>query len=233
MKIQTLILISLSFFFFGSNILISESTFTGNDIEEATIEYIKSVVKDEIEIEILTNLHDKIFKPSGVTASFVTNGNKLRGNTAVYLEFFYNGKQIEKISIPLKIKIYSEVPVAIENISSGQNLSNSYEIRREDVSDYDVEKIASPNELKKAISKRHISKGRVITEDLISKNNLIRRGDEVDIIVVAGSVYVVSSGMAITDASEGEKVRVKKNGQKNQILTGWTGSDGKVYIKAR
>lgn len=225
-------IIAIALFFANMN-LYAKSTFTGEDIKIAAIEYVESITPDNYEVEVLGTLIDKTFRSDDIEGNFKKGMRDLRGITSITLEFAKNGKRLDAMSIPIRVKIFKEVPVAKSNIKVGEQLNGKYEVYRVDISSYREEQLISADAIKNAVCKRFVSKGKVISREKITYNSVITRGEPVEIVVVAGAVQVFSTGTAITDAAPGEKVRVKKNGNKNKVLTGWAGEDGRVYIKAR
>jgi flagella basal body P-ring formation protein FlgA len=65
-----------------------------------------------------------------------------------------------------------------------------------------------------------------------SSEIVIRRGENVRIVVVSGSVQVSAAGTALQDAAEGDLIRVRRNGTRSKILQGTAGADGNIYISS-
>lgn len=65
-----------------------------------------------------------------------------------------------------------------------------------------------------------------------SSEIVIRRGENVRIVVVSGSVQVSATGTALQDAAVGDLIRVRRNGTRSKILQGTAGADGNVYLSS-
>ncbi len=231
------IIISIILFFMISPISFAKSTFTSDRIEEAVKSFVLEKVYGDIEIEVLGGIRDRIFEDDNILAEFIlTDDIEIRGITGVTLKFTNTkGDLKELMNIRLRVRIFQDVPVAVRDIKIGDYLYGAVDFRRMEVTKYNDGEIATKESIKTCVARKDIIKGHIVMKNKLAKGMVIKRGQQVDVVVVAGSVQVFSSGQALTDASVGEQCRIKRdNAERNQgIMTGWAGEDGKVYIKAK
>lgn len=208
----------------------SHSFFSGDNIKSACINYIYSVINDEFEIKITDKIQNQSFEEDKVYARFQGDKNTLKGNTHVIVEFLKDEKIIKRLTIPVYIKIYKKLPVAVKSIFSGKQIKNGdFELKKIDATNLNDEDIASEEEILGAIAKRNILKNNVILKSYIQAGNQINRGQRVEINVISGAVRIRTTGTALQDGSAGSEIRVKKDNT-NVILNGVVSEDGTVLI---
>ena len=234
---KKIIIISFIFLFAITSFSFAKSTFSADRIGEAVKAFVAERVYGDTEIEVLGGIRERTFESDNIVAEFIMQENvEIRGLCAVTLKFSdTNGNLKEILNIRLRVKIYQEVPVAVRDIAIGDYLLGAVDFRRMEVTKYSEGEIATHESIKSCVCRKDIIRGHVVLKNKLAKGMVIKRGQQVDVVVVSGSVQVFSSGQALTDASAGEQCRVKRdNAKRNQgIMTGWAGEDGKVYIKAR
>jgi flagella basal body P-ring formation protein FlgA len=220
-----------------SSFSFAKSTFTADRIEEAVKAFVQEKVYGDIEIEVLGGIRDRIFEEDNIFAEFIlTDDVEIRGICGVTLKFSDNrGELKELMNIRLRVRVFQEVPIAVRDIKIGDYLYGAVDFRRKEVTKYNDGEIATKESVKTCVARKDIIKGHIVMKNKLAKGMVIKRGQQVDVVVVAGSVQVFSSGQALTDAAAGEQCRIKRdNGKREQgIMTGWAGEDGKVYIKAK
>jgi flagella basal body P-ring formation protein FlgA len=188
------------------------------------------VINDEVEIKVTDNIPNQNFEEDKVYARFQGDKNTLKGNTHVIVEFLKDEKTIKKITIPVYIKIYKKLPVAVKTIISGKQIKNGdFELKKIDATNLNAEDIVSEDEILGAIAKRNISKNNVILKSYIQSGNQINRGQKVEINVISGGVRIRTSGTALQDGLAGSEIRVRKDNT-NVILNGVVSEDGTVVI---
>ncbi|MDF2635242.1 MAG: flagella basal body P-ring formation protein FlgA, partial [Pelosinus sp.] len=69
----------------------------------------------------------------------------------------------------------------------------------------------------------------VITDSMVNKPVLIKRGSMVILIALVGSMEVTASGQAMQDGYEGQLIRVK-NVNSNKIVLGKVIEENKVQV---
>jgi len=210
--------------------LYSLSYFSGDNIKSACVNYIYSVINDEVEIKVTDNIPNQNFEEDKVYARFQGDKKTLKGNTHVIVEFLKDERIIKRITIPVNIKIYKKLPVAVKTIISGKQIKNGdFELKKIDATNLNSEDIVTEDEVLGAIAKRNISKNNVILKSYIQSGNQINRGQKVEINVISGGVRIRTSGTALQDGLAGSEIRVRKDNT-NVILNGVVSEDGTVVI---
>ncbi len=222
-KLITILLILIT-----SN-LYAESTFSGERLKKACINYAYSILGNDIEISIKQNIQDEVFEQDNVIAKCTGNSKNLRGNCYIGIEFYESDRLIRRIEIPARIKIWSTVPIALKSMHKGEIIDeNSITYEKRDITYINYEIVS----LEKILGKRinaNITAGNIITGGLIENNKTIHRGDQVRIIAQSGAVRISSSGKALQDATIGQKIRIQREGTRD-ILEGYIARDGNIYL---
>lgn len=229
---KLIIFIALTSIFFITllNDLYSRSYFSGDNIKSACINYIYSITNDDVEIKINDNIQSQNFEEYKVYARFQGDRNSLKGNTHVIVEFMKDEKILKRITIPVNIKIYKKLPVAVRTIFSGKQIKNGdFELRKVDATNINLEDIVNEDDVLGAIAKRNISKNDPILKSSIHLGNQINRGQKIEINVISGAVRIRTTGTALQDGQAGSEIRVRKDNS-NVILSGIISEDGTVVI---
>lgn len=210
--------------------LYSRSYFSGDNIKSACINYIYSVVNDEVEVKVSDKIPNQNFEENKVYARFQGDRNTLKGNTHVIVEFLKDERIIKRITIAVNIKVYKKLPVAVKTIYSGKQIKDGdFKIKKIDATNLNTEDIVNEEEVLGAIAKRNITKNNVILKPYIQSGNQINRGQKVEINVISGGVRIRTSGTALQDGLAGSEIRVRKDNT-NVILNGVVSEDGSVVI---
>lgn len=226
-KIFILVLILLA----ASSMLQARSSFSGERLREATINYIKESTEEDVEISISKTIEDVTFSQNGVTARFSGDKN-FRGTGYAAIEFVLDDKVLKRIQIPCNVKFFENVSVATRNIQRGEIISaNDVEYQRKDVT-YFNNRIASKEGIVGREARVNIPSNSIFTELVLKKQEVIKRASKVEIRVISGAVQITANGTAMQDASAGEQVRVRRDGTQT-ILTGIAAEDGSVLINLR
>jgi flagella basal body P-ring formation protein FlgA len=71
--------------------------------------------------------------------------------------------------------------------------------------------------------------GTVISQQTVKPKKIVRRGEMITLIAVAGSMQVKMNGTALSDASLGQKIRVKNSSPK-RVVEGVVDGPGLVRV---
>lgn len=215
----------------------ARSTFSSERIREAAKQYVVSQVPGDCEVEVLGRVPDKSFDSDNIKAEFKMTEGHVAGLGSLMLKFSEHGNRVEIVNLRIRVRRFAEVPVAVRSVSVGDYLYGAVEMRRMEITAFNPDEIASKSEIKTCVARKIISEGNIVMKNKITKGNVIKRGQQVDIVVISGPVQVYTSGMAVTDAAAGERCKVKRDSRdgrnRNDYMTGWAGTDGKVYVKAQ
>ncbi len=211
----------------------SKSTFSGERLKEACLNYIYNMVGSNAEVSISQNIEDQTFDESGIVANCYGEEKSLRGNCYIIIEFHQNGFLKRRLQIPVRIRIFSDVPTATKTIFRGETVKASeISIEKKDVTNYSSEDILLADDIIGKKASNNISEGSIITRLSIEREKTINRGDKVKIIVETGAIRISAAGEALQDGAPGEMILVKREGT-DVKLKGKVGIDGSITIAER
>lgn len=163
-----------------------------------------------------------ILTPVGniVLNSSVPYGVKYNTPTTVRMAVNVNGQSFSAINLRFDVKVYRQVAVAASQISQGEALT-SEKLRYEKVS---IGRLPSTyfTDMNKIIgleTRRPLTPGTVITDIMLNKPIVIKRGSVVNIIARIGSMEVTTVGKAMQDGYVGQLIRVQ-NMNSNKFISG-------------
>lgn len=211
-------------------VAVSKSTFSAERLEAAVMNYVKSNVKFENEIDIISMINDKKFDDNNVAAAIVHN-QELRGLTSIYLEFRNEERLLDRQKINLRVKIFAQIPVAALEIEKGKFISESDILyKNTEITELNTAEILQKNSIigKKATEK--ILKDYPLLSSKLTSDIMITRGEKVEIIAIAGAVQIKTFGVAMNDAKAGEMIRVKRDGSSKKIVMGRVSEFGSIIL---
>jgi flagella basal body P-ring formation protein FlgA len=213
------------------NLTFAKSTFSGERLREACLEYIQSVVNEDSEINVSSNIQAVEFSDDDITAQCVASAGSLRGNCYITIEFLKDAKLIRRMNVPVQVKIFALVPVAFTNIKGGGEFTeNNIKIERKEVTNIKSDDVINQDYVFGQSAKRNVNNGMIITKSMLDMGFGIKRGEKVVIVAVSGAISVKSMGVALNDAEVGQDIRVKRDGI-NAVLTGTVSENKQVLIK--
>ncbi len=216
---------------FSVSRVFGESNFSAERLRQACKSYVESVTGNDVDITIATNIIDQSFDNDNIIAKFKSNGSVLKGNTHIAIEF-YNGQElIKRLEIPVRIKVFRNMPVSARAIRKGEEISDAdIRIIRSDVTYLRDDDLVDDDYMSGKKASRNIPEGVILLNNYFAPDISISRGDKVTIIVESGSVRIRSTGVSLQDGSIGGFIRIKRDGSK-KIIEGKIGPDAMVYLK--
>ncbi len=227
MKFNLLIVIILAILLLPAG-LQAESTFSGDRLEKACIDYVNKLLGEQCEVSVVKQIGDQVFQKDGITAKCHAEPKNLRGLSYVGLEFRQGDKIVKMLRVPVRVKILGKAVVAARSLSNGTTLGKSdLKIKLVDVTGYNPDELSSMRYLIDKDLRHNVPLGTVITHKMVRGEAVVHRGDKVTVMVQAGGVRIRTSGYAIKDAAVGEDVKIKRDGK---ILQGTVAEDGTVIL---
>ncbi|TAL69239.1 MAG: flagellar basal body P-ring formation protein FlgA [Bacteroidetes bacterium] len=216
--------------FFISSVTFSKSTFSGERLKHACIEYAQRIAGANAEINLVEKIEDQQFEEDGITALCTGNEKSLRGNCFIGVEFNRNGFLVKRLQIPARIKLFQDVPVAVKTLFRGTVIqSEDIKIEKKDITNYHSSDIISPEEIIGKKVRNNVPADGVIVRLSIENDKVINRGDKVKIVVESGAIKISASGEALQDGATGDMIFVKREGTQSK-LQGKVAADGTVVI---
>ncbi len=136
-------------------------------------------------------------------------GIRFNAPTTVVVAINVDGRPITSVSLRYTVKAYQQVVVAARNIAARETITaDSVRLERRDVgriSGYlsDTDKVIGQT------ARQPISAGTPLSESVVNKPVVVKRGAGVNIVARTGEMTVSASGMALQDGREGEIIRVQ------------------------
>jgi flagella basal body P-ring formation protein FlgA len=220
------------FCLFINNNLYSKSTFSGERLKSACLEYIQDKVGTDAEISISQKINTQNFEEDGITAKCLGDEKSFRGNGYVTIEFEKDGQLKRRVEVPVRVKIFKNVPNASHALMRGDVIAKEdINVIKTDVTYYKDYELLNETELIGKKVKQNVSERTLFTKMNVYDDNMIKRGDKVTIIVQSGAVRITASGEALQDAAIGKPIIVKRDGSQEK-LQGKVNEDGTVIISA-
>ena len=227
---RTLIYISL--FAIISNFSIAKTTFSGERLKSSAINYLRDALGEDAEISLAQKIDEQTFAEDKVQAEFTSEKNTLRGSCNLNVEFKLDGKLLRHISIPIKVRIYKNIPIAATGLSANSKIKNEdIIIQRYDVTDYSESELIDKSLIIGKSLDKYIAKGRPITKSSISKEFVVKRGSLVNLIVNSGAIQINAQGRAQNSGKAGEEIKVIRDGS-GGLIQGIADQNGSVIIGA-
>ena len=198
------------------------SVLTRQALSEKLHAFIKSqmprrIVKFNAEIR---NLPESVEVPSGPVQIEIEplSRRKIKGN--IILKMVIQGGQNwrKKLIASAKITTYENVLVAGHNYSRHDRLDNrSLRIECRETTGLTQTLIQSASKLDGLRMKRPVSKGSILTENMVEPIPLVNRGDIVTLIIESQNMYVTALGKALKDGGMDNTISVKNLDSKKQL----------------
>lgn len=208
-----------------SNFSFSQSTFNGERLNEAVVEYINSSNSTQKEIQILQTIPDFHFKEENVTANINDEGSSYKGNSNLKLEFLdsENNRLLKSYNVVFKVKTFAETFVTTKTLRVGDIISrDAIRIAKIETTDLDDSElfiitngINQDLDINSILDKKvnsNLIKGSALLKSLIDSESTIKRGEKVTVLAKNGIVTIRAKGTALNDAKIGENIKVQRDG---------------------
>ena len=132
--------------------------------------------------------------------------------------------------VPVEVEIVVDVVVLAAPAAMGQTLSAA-DLRLEptNIARLGGGYLTRIDDAAGRVLKRTVRPGTVLTAGLLSRPTLVKRGQRVELLAGGTALAVRTEGEALSDAAEGERVRVR-NVRSRTIVEGVVMADGTVRI---
>lgn len=152
------------------------------------------------------------------------------GSCLVKVYFFKDNSILQAGNINVQINLYQQVLVAQTTIKKDQLLDPSlFAFARRDVTTLTDPLVLVTSELVGMRAERPISQGKMLTQSMIARENLIKRGDRVTIEYCGTNFKVTTAGEATQPGSRGDLIRVR-NLASNKIISAEVENEQSVKI---
>lgn len=158
----------------------------------------------------------------------MTSGNANRGAMSVAVRC--DGASAWTLYVPVRVSQRQPVLVLTRPLARGNLITaEAIELQEQDISSLPYGYMTGMEQAIGKILKRSLSQGNVLTPDAIESPRAIRRGQVVTVLGVSGLIEVRASGKALSDAADGERVKVE-NSNSRRVVEGVARSSGVVEV---
>ena len=150
--------------------------------------------------------------------------------TIVMVSVRTDGKSFAKIPIRFEVRRFQNVAVAAIGLGSGDVVNNTLlRFERMDIGKLPAGYINDFAQYEGWLARNMIAPGTVLTENMIVKPTLIKRGDTVRIVARIGQMEVSAAGLALSQGGVGDRIRVQ-NIDTKKYLSGRVQADKSVLV---
>lgn len=143
-------------------------------------------------------------------------GNKHYGNTTVGIRCL--GDKPWKIYVSAHIHIYKYIWVSKTNLNRKQLIDlTAVNKEKRDITRLTAGYLLADTAIEGMQIKRNVPANQVLTNSMLDSQKMVRRGERITIVSRYGGIEVRAAGVALSDGSKGERIRVKNTSSKREI----------------
>lgn len=147
-------------------------------------------------------------KPCNEIEPFVPTGARLYGRSHIGLRCKDRGGWT--VYLPVNVHVYARVPVAARNLATGETLKAvDVAFEERDISAPGMGPFPTAEQVEGRILVRGFLAGQPIVTTAFRPNPVVANGDPVKVIVRGSGFSIVTSGVALSQANDGQPLRVK------------------------
>lgn len=147
-------------------------------------------------------------KPCDRIEPFVPTGARLYGRSHIGLRCKERGGWT--VYLPITVHVYARVPVAARNLANGETLKAAdVAFEERDISSPGMGPFPTAEQVEGRILVRGYLAGQPIVSTAFRPNPVVANGDPVKVIVRGAGFSIVTTGVALSQANEGQPLRVK------------------------
>lgn len=215
----------------GNSQVISSQTLIDKAIETIRKQVGPGVNYDDLNINFAGRMQD-VTAPVGDVALSASLPYGIRYNTPVTVSIAVsvNGQSVAKVGLKFNVKLYRQVAVAAAGINARDVFTQeSLRYERMDMGQIPPGFFTDKNKIIGLMARRTITPGMVITDSMVNKPVLVKRGDAVILVALLGNMEVTAAGQSMQDGYEGQLIRIK-NVSSNKIILGKVIAANKVQV---
>ena len=150
-----------------------------------------------------------------------------RGSFHLYLQ---TPKGRKRVSVRLSLLWACDVLVFGEDLSRGERVYPWMIEKRKEYMNRCPRQSIDTDEVINYITLRNVRRGDLVKKSYLKRDHLVKRGDEVEIVIRSGAIELIVQGEALENGFMGDTIRVKREGS-GKVLRGRVVSEGKVVVK--
>ena len=156
--------------------------------------------------------------------------NGLRGGRGV-VGVRCEGSKPWKLYVPVRIAVLEQVVTSRRPVVRGHTLSAADVMLSEvDTSGLHKAYFTRIEDVIGLRTKRSVGGGKTLHAGLLRREQLVKRGSQVEIVANAGGLHVTMRGKALADGGRGDRIRVK-NLNSGRVITGTVSGRGMIQVQ--
>ncbi len=188
-------------------------------LQNAVANFLQEETRDTQDVEITVRNLDRrlrLHQCSTELEAFWPLGNKRLGNTTVGIRC--SGDKPWKIYVGAHIHIYKSIWISKIGLNRNQVIDlTTVSKEKRDITSLTSGYLLADTPIVGKQIKRNIPANHVLTNNMLASQKMIKRGERITIISRIGSIEVRATGIALSDGSKGERIKVKNTSSKREI----------------
>ena len=188
--------------------------------------------KENVNIRMHNNLSD-IILPKGDTLfqfSCMPNG-RFTGYLQLSLNLKQNNRILRSLRLSFNIQLFDKIWVANRQINKGELIRpEDICLEKNDITRLNLTKILNKDEIAGKIALRNIRKGAFLTERMIGRKMLVKRGQFVTVVVNNALLNITINGKAKDNGYLGDIIRVQ-NMDSGNIISGIVKDSNTIIVR--
>lgn len=215
----------------GNSQLISRQTLIDKAVDAIRSQVGPNVEVDDITISSIGQVQNVVAPPGDlVFSTSLPYGIRYNTPTTVLIGINVNERTFTKVGLKFDVNLYRQVIVAARGMDALEIITDgSLRYERMDIGHLPAGFFTDKNKILGLMARRQITPGMVVTNSIVIKPILIKRGSIVNLVARIGNMEVIATGQAMQDGYEGQLIRIK-NSNSNKIVLGKVVDGDKVQV---
>lgn len=222
-------LLAMNLIWFGYQAFAS-STFSGDRLAAAAKALLHERFGDELDISIPLPPSDQYFDSDNIDAELIIDSKTLSRHMHLTALFYKDGHQERKIAITAQVKEMVLLPVAVKTLRKGEKISaDQFDFKKIDRLTLGTAVHTSREALIGKTLLYDVRQDEPFPVDYITDGTKVTRGEEVELVVIKGTIKVRATATALEDGLPGQQIRLERKGSK-QIITATLDQYGRALM---
>lgn len=149
-------------------------------------------------------------REDGLEIETMSSQVRERGTSVVRLRIHRDGVTRKKLTLPVRVRRWRQLPVAVRDLAHGRVLEpGDLSLRLVEVTDMRDTDLPGLDEALGQQLVRYLAAGRTVHGRMIRPLPDVRRGDALTVIVSSGGIRIEAPGRAMEEARKGERLLVR------------------------
>ncbi len=203
-----------------------------DSIEAAVGSFVTAAVASGDDVEFtIGRLDPRLRLAQCEQALNVRNTHAARQRGPMSVEVRCAGNKPWVLYVPVELVRYAEVAVTRTPVARGQALTEAdLHLERRRIDPRQADYLTDPAVAYGQVATRAIGPGQIVSQRLLRRPRLVRRGDQVVLSIGTRSVTVRAKGEALQDGAAGERITVL-NLSSDRIIQGVVSATGEVVVR--